>query len=243
MAWIVALSSYGRAQEQERMRTPAEMMAIMEADLQGSAESIYGSDRAAQWNALVNGTPIDKNQAIRDALQLPSPPRQPPVATGTVSVSSLRHTVPKPAVKDFQRAHKLATSGKLLDAAQALEKALALDPDFQEARENLGGLYLRLGRLAEAEPHLHRAIELDPSSSAAHSNLSAVQLLAGDLGAAERTARRALELSRDNDWARFVLGVTLLRNAATYSEALRHLESAARSVPAARETLNALQAK
>jgi len=81
------------------------------------------------------------------------------------------------------------------------------------------------------------------SSSAAHSNLSIVQLLAGDLGAAERTARRALELSRDNDWARFVLGVTLLRNAATYSDALRHLESAARSVPAARETLNALQAK
>jgi len=219
------------------------MMAIMEADLHGRTETMDGSDLGARWNALVNGTPIDKNQAIRDALQLPSPPRQPPVATGTVSVSSLRHAVPKRAVKDFNRARKLAASGKLLDAAQELEKALALDPDFEEARENLGGLYLRLGRPAEAEPHLRRAIELDPSSSAAHSNLSIVQLLAGDLGAAERTARRALELSRDNDWARFVLGVTLLRNAATYSDALRHLESAARSVPAARETLNALQAK
>jgi tetratricopeptide (TPR) repeat protein len=218
-------------------------MAIMEADLHGRTETMDGSDLGARWNALVNGTPIDKNQAIRDALQLPSPPRQPPVATGTVSVSSLRHAVPKPAVKDFNRARKLAASGKLLDAAQELEKALALDPDFEEARENLGGLYLRLGRPAEAEPHLRRAIELDPSSSAAHSNLSIFQLLAGDLGAAERTARRALELSRDNDWARFVLGVTLLRNAATYSDALRHLESAARSVPAARETLNALQAK
>lgn len=243
MSWMLAvLPCAGRPQEQERMRTPAEMMAAMEADLHGRAEVMYGSDLAAMRNALVNGTPIDKNRAIREALQLPNPPRQ-PIIVGTVSAGTLRHAVPKPAAKAQERARKLFAAGQLSDAARELEKALALDPDFEEARENLGGLYLRLGRPAEAEPHIRRAIELNPSSSFAHADLSAIQLVSGDLEAAERSARRALELSRGNDWARFVLGVTLLRNAATYGEALQHLESASRSVPAARETLKAFEAK
>jgi Flp pilus assembly protein TadD len=104
-------------------------------------------------------------------------------------------------------------------------------------------LYLKLGRAAESEPHFRRAIELNPSSSFAHSHLSVVQLLAGDPEAAERSARQALELSGGNDWARYVLGAALLRNAATYGEGLRHLEYASRSVPAATQLLKALQAK
>ena len=243
LAWIVALTSYARAaQEPERMRTPAEMLAAMEADLQGRAEAMYGSDRAAQWNALLNGTPSDKNRAIRESLHLPNPPRQ-PIITGTVSAAALRHAVPKAAVKAHERARKSFAAGKTGDAARELEKALALDPEYAEAHENLGALYLKLNRPAEAEAHIRRAVELNPSSSFAHSDLSVIQFLSGDPGSAERSARRALELSAGNDWARFILGMTLLRNTATYSEALQQLESASRSVPAAGQLLAALQAK
>lgn len=241
--WILAsLSCFGRAQEQERMRTPAEVIAAFEADLHGRAEAMYGSDLAAQRNALVNGTPADRNRAIVEALHLPDPPR-PSIIAETVSAATLRHTVPKPAAKAQERARKLFASGKLADAARELEKALALDPDFAEAHENLGALYVKLQRPAEAEAHLRRAIELNPSSSFAHSDLSAVQLMAGDWEAAERSARRALELSRGNNWARFMLGLALLRHAETQTEALQQLEYAARSVPAARQTLEALRAK
>jgi Flp pilus assembly protein TadD len=237
---LAILPCAGRPQEQTR--TPAEMIAMMEADLHGRAEAMYGSDLAAQRNALIHGTPTDKNRAIQEALHLPNPPRA-PVISGTVSAAALRHAVPKAAVKAHERARKLFASGKLSDAARELEKAVALDPDFAEAHENLGALYLKLDGPAEAEPHIRRAIELNPSSSFAHSDLSAVQLLTGDLEGAERSARRALELSRANDWARFMLGLTLLRNSATQAEALQHLEYASRSVPAARDTLKALQAK
>jgi tetratricopeptide (TPR) repeat protein len=239
---LAILPCAGRPQEPERMRTPAEIIAAIEADLHGRAEAMYGSDAAAMRNALINGTPADKSQAIREALHLPDPPR-PPVVSGTVSAAALRHAVPKAAAKAYERARKSFASGKLSDTARELEKAVALDPDFADAHENLGALYLKLERPAEAEPHIRRAIELNPSSSFAHSDLSALQLLAGDWDAAERSALRALELSRTNDWARFILGLALLRNAATRAEALQHLEYASRSVPAARETLKALQAK
>lgn len=240
MAWIVALTSYARAaQEPERMRTPAEMIAAMEADLHGRADAIYGSDLTAQWNAMMRANPANR---IMDSLRLPNPPRQ-PIITETVSAAALRHAVPKAAVKAHERARKLFEAGKSGDAQRELEKALALDPEYAEAHENLGALYLKLNRPAEAETHIRRAIELNPSSSVAHSDLAAIQLLSGDLGAAERSARRALELSRGNDWARFVLGMTLLRNTATYGEALRQLESASRSVPAAGQILAALPVK
>ena len=222
------------------MKSPAQMIAEMEADLHGRAEAMYGSDRMGLPKALVYGTPTDKNQAIRDALHLPDPPRA-PVVSGTVSAATLRHSVPKAAVKAHDRARKLFASGKVSDSARELEKAVALDPEFAEAQENLGALYLKLGRPGEAEAHIRRAIELNPSSSLAHSDLSAVQLLAGDLKGAERSARRALQLSGGNDWARFLLGATLLLNPATYSEGLQNLEQASRSVPAARQTLEALQ--
>ena len=228
------------ARPQEQTRTRAEMIAIMEADLHGKGEGIYGSELTALPKALINGTPTDKNRAIREALHLPDPPR-PPVISGTVSAATLRHAVPKAAKKSHERARKLFASGKVNDAARELEKAVGLDPDFAEAHENLGALYLKLGRPAEAEPHIRRAIELNPSSSFAHADLSAVQLLAGDLEGAEHSARRALQLSGGNDWARFVLGATLVLNPATYSEGLQHLEYASRSVPAARQTLEALQ--
>jgi len=213
-------------------RTPAEMITRMESD------AMYGSDLAS----LPKGTPADKNLAFREMLHLPNPPR-PPAISGTVYAAALRHAVPKAAAKAHDRARKLFGSGKVSDAARELEKAVALDPDFAEAHENLGALYIKLGRPAEAEPHSRRAIELNPSSSFAHSDLSEVQLQAGDLEAAERSARRALQLSGANDWARFVLGASLLRNTATYNEGLQHLEYASRSVPAARQTLKALQTK
>jgi Flp pilus assembly protein TadD len=243
MSWMLTvLPCAGRPQEQEKMRTPAEIVAAMEADLHGRAETMYGLDTAAMRNALINGTPTDKNLAIRESLQLPNPPRQ-QIIPGTVSAATLRHAVPKAAAKAHERSRKLFASGKFSDALRELEKAVALDPDFAEAHENLGALYVKLGRPAEGEPHIRRAIELNPSSSFAHSDLSAVQLLAGDFEAAERSARRALELSGGNDWARFVLGATLVLNAATYGEGLQQLEYASRSVPAATQLLNALQAK
>jgi tetratricopeptide (TPR) repeat protein len=228
-----------RAQKPERPLTPSEQLAASVADLRGTQDLLYGSDGAAQFNRMLQETPAAR---IVQSLRLPSPP--PPVINpGTASVSSFRHPIPKAAVKAYQQARKLGLRHKYPEAAELLEKAVAIDPDYAEAHMDLGALYLKLDRPDDAGPHLRRAVALDPTSSFAHSDLSAIQLLEGDLAGAERSARRALQLSAENDWARFVLGAVLLREPATYREGLQHLESASRSVPAARRVLSGLKGK
>jgi hypothetical protein len=112
MAWIMALSSFdGRAQGLEK--TPAEVLASMDADLHGRAEAMYGSSTAGQWNSMQR-TPA---QVILDVLNLPSPPPPPRQSAGIVSVASLRHSVPKAAIKHFERARKVFASGKFADIA------------------------------------------------------------------------------------------------------------------------------
>jgi tetratricopeptide (TPR) repeat protein len=61
------------------------------------------------------------------------------------------------------------------DAPQAeafLRKAIALDPQFDEAYFHLGKSLLRQGRHEEATDQLRRAIQLDPYYSEAHHELA-----------------------------------------------------------------------
>ena len=76
---------------------------------------------------------------------------------------------------------------------EALEKALALDPSYADAYNELGIIHTQLGRFAEAEQALSAAIEADPQYAAARNNLG---VLYGKLGRnedAEAQFRRALE--------------------------------------------------
>jgi putative PEP-CTERM system TPR-repeat lipoprotein len=87
-----------------------------------------------------------------------------------------------------------ASANGELDAAQwAFEFALALDPTFYPARENLAELLLRRGNTVLARGHLGRVMETSPG------NLGALMLLArtyeaeGDLQQALRLAEQALD--------------------------------------------------
>jgi adenylate cyclase len=60
------------------------------------------------------------------------------------------------------------------DALDALEKAVALNPNSSAARQWYGEQLAQLGRAAEAEAQLRQAVALDPLSLAAHGNLGLV---------------------------------------------------------------------
>lgn len=64
--------------------------------------------------------------------------------------------------------------GQLEQATAAYEQALALDPAFVHAANNLGALYKQLGRYAQAEQLLTQAIELDGQFAGLEYNLGMV---------------------------------------------------------------------
>lgn len=76
-----------------------------------------------------------------------------------------------------------AAQGKLDEAGQSLDKAIALDPSAA-AFEARGRLRWKLGRLAEAKADLRQAVTLDPGRSALAAWLAAQEAPAGSAVAA-----------------------------------------------------------
>ena len=132
-------------------------------------------------------------------------------------------------------------SGKHGEAAVQFEAAVRSDPNFASAYNNLGIQYARLGRPAEGQAALERAVALDPDTWQASYNLGAVSYLLGDFSAAERSARRAVELSRDNALPHLLLGSLLCLHRETRAEGVRHVQYAARTIPAAQKLLDKMQ--
>lgn len=62
-------------------------------------------------------------------------------------------------------------SGRLAEAIARLTEAVALDPDFFDARVNLANALLDAGDPQAALPHYRRALALNPNAAAVHNNL------------------------------------------------------------------------
>ena len=87
--------------------------------------------------------------------------------------------------------------GKLAEAAQALEQAVALGPSDGNAFADLGNVYLRQDRVDDAEKALQRALALDPTLPLANNTMGLAALRKGIGGAAETHFREAIRLQPD----------------------------------------------
>jgi tetratricopeptide (TPR) repeat protein len=78
-------------------------------------------------------------------------------------------------------------------AAEAFERACALDPQHPDGPRELANAYLELGRNADALTAAERALALRPDDATLRCNLAFVLLLTGDLKRAEHEAKLAGE--------------------------------------------------
>ena len=116
---------------------------------------------------------------------------------------------PELAVADFERALAeaptdlgvlnalglcLAKTGRLGEALQRLDAALAVDPHYAPAHYNRGWTLENMGNLVGARAGYERAVELDPRHAQALSNLASLAVRRSDLEVAHALARRALSL-------------------------------------------------
>ena len=100
-------------------------------------------------------------------------------------------------------------SGRLGEIEASHTQAIALNPHYSEAYNNLGNNLQELGRLDEAETSYKQAIALKPESAEAHNNLGNALRKRGRLDEAQTSYTRAIALTSDLSEIHYNLGVTL----------------------------------
>ena len=133
-----------------------------------------------------------------------------------------------PALKE--RAAAAMATGRLDEAADALEKAAVARPRESDALADLGNVYLQQGRVEEARGALERALALDPDMPRANNTMGLTLLRQGYPDAAGRHFRAAIRAQPDLAEAHNNLG-NLLASRRAYAEAGFHFDQAIRSDP------------
>jgi tetratricopeptide (TPR) repeat protein len=88
-------------------------------------------------------------------------------------------------------------AGRVFEAREVLEAALAAGPDNFAAHLNLAAILLEWPDHERAIAHAERAVELNPTLAAAHETLGRVLMAAGRREEAQASLRRARELKGD----------------------------------------------
>ncbi|HTN65172.1 MAG TPA: tetratricopeptide repeat protein [Burkholderiaceae bacterium] len=95
----------------------------------------------------------------------------------------------------FNQGIVLQALGRLDSAIQSYQKALALQPNYAEAHNNLGAVLQVQGKYQDAVMSFRRAIRMKPDCAEAYASLGNTLMLLGKLDAAVENCRRALSLN------------------------------------------------
>ncbi|HEY8377296.1 MAG TPA: tetratricopeptide repeat protein [Nannocystis sp.] len=110
-----------------------------------------------------------------------------------------------------------------VEAREAYDRALDLDPDFAAAYTNLGALLAAVGDLDGARDHFDQALRCDPGQCEAQANLAALALRTGDPETAIAGYRQLLRAAPDSLEGHYGLARALLAVGGK-TQALAHLE-------------------
>jgi tetratricopeptide (TPR) repeat protein len=176
----------------------------------------------------------DQTQPIQVQVTLPVIERP---ASGTVSVRELVHPPTKKAFNAVVAAQKFAEAGAHDKAAEQLEKAIQLSPDYATAWINLAAQHIFLKRYEEGLHELEHAGEISKPTAMMLCDMAYAQYALHRYDEGVRSAREALRLDPSHAQAHYLLGSYLALDRRSWAEGIQHLEVAARSMPAARTEL------
>ncbi len=135
--------------------------------------------------------------------------------------------------------HDLLQRGQVDEAIPHLQKALALNPEFDFGQADLGTGLLQKGQVDEAIPHLQKALALEPKLALVHANLGTALLQKGQVDEAIARFQQALAIQPDLYLAHNSLGNALLQKGRV-DEALDHFQAALKLRPDFAEAHNNL---
>lgn len=160
---------------------------------------------------------------------------------GPISVTQLQHPPSRKALAASAEAQKLARDRQYAAAAEQLEKAIRISPDYAGAHTNLAAQYIRLGRFEEALTECRRAIGISGPNAMDLGNMALAQAFLHRREQAIESAQAGLKIEPDSAHLHYILGRLLAMDRRTLPAALPHLELAARTMESARTTLEAVR--
>jgi Tfp pilus assembly protein PilF len=164
--------------------------------------------------------------------QAPPLPRI-PAAHSIVTVHQLAHRIPARARNEQNRAFAAQHKGDSAAAIEHFKKAIHNDPEYQDAINDLGVLYLRCGNIELAAEQFSNAIAVDPHEPTPYFNLTLAYIGQSQFAAAEQTARRLVDVDRTGKGGPFLLGVSLVLQGKFTAEAERNLAGVTADYPLA----------
>jgi tetratricopeptide (TPR) repeat protein len=175
---------------------------------------------------------VDKSGAPIE-VRLPSNTNAKPPA-GAVSYASLQHKVPRSAVHEYKAAVEARQHADPEAALAHLRKAVAIDPQFAAAHNDLAAQYLDGKLYDSALEELDKAVALDPASIPVKLNRAICLSRLGRYTEAETSARQAVQLDGGSSRSRYLLGLILANQKKFSSEAIDDLERSSDQFPEAR---------
>jgi Tfp pilus assembly protein PilF len=128
-----------------------------------------------------------------------------------VELDAAAAALPETAIVYYDRALAHRALGDAPAAIADAERAVAIDPLYPEARNNLAALYIEAGLLESAGLWLEQTVALAPDYAAAWGNLGALRLLQGDVAGAVAALRRAVERAPSAPEHAVNLGIAFVR--------------------------------
>jgi len=152
----------------------------------------------------------------------------------TVSLQELQHKSPRKALKEFNAARASLEKQQFARAVDHLKSALAVDPEFVEAHNDLGAAYFLREDYRRSAEHFQKAIDLAPTHKQANENLCLALLKMGRFVEAGQTAGRVVRRGGGSPVAHYAMAVGLIVDGGSRSEALFHLRLVGSHIPNAR---------
>ncbi len=128
--------------------------------------------------------------------------------TGVISVSLAK--APKAALEQFKKALEAKEKSDVKLAIEKLNEAVRLYPQFAEAYNELGSLYLKSGDLKKAEEALRKTLQLNEKNSSAQLNYGIVLLNQRKMYEAEKELEKAVLADETVAAPHMYLGIALL---------------------------------
>ena len=127
----------------------------------------------------------------------------------TVSAREGTASIPKLALRAYKRSVRLLEQGRKEQAIKELKRAIAIFPEYVQAYNDLGIVYMKLDRLDEAIRALEKSAALDPRAFNPRLNLGIAYVRRQDFVGAEPHLRSAIVMDGSAPLAHLYLGIAL----------------------------------